>query len=259
MRCVRLWIDTDVGTNPDDAVALLCVAGHPDVELVGVSTVDGDTEWRAEIARTLVDAPIVSGDKLTAAQVGATAPEALLAIGPPTNVARLLASGVVPPRLGVMGGVLRPVRHRGAVREIEHNFGTEPAAARLVIQHAPGILLCPLDVTVRMLPSEDDLRRLVDAAPILGPMLDEWVARQRTAGVPEDEAVVRLHDPLALLALVGEPVVDVTRRALTIDADGRVHEDVGRGRQLEVVTDVDVVAAIDRIITLVAQGSGRDR
>ena len=61
---MRLWIDTDVGTNLDDAVALLCAAGHRDVELVGVSTVDGDTEWRAEIARTLVDVPVVPGARL---------------------------------------------------------------------------------------------------------------------------------------------------------------------------------------------------
>jgi inosine-uridine nucleoside N-ribohydrolase len=256
---VRLWIDTDVGTDPDDAVALLCASAHPDVEIAGVSTVDGDTEWRAGIAGTLVDAPVVPGDRLAAAQFGAAEPEALLAIGPLTNVARLLAAGVLPPRVGVMGGSLRAVRHRGAVREIEHNFGTEPAAARLVLQHAPGVLLCPLDVTVRMRPSDDDLRHLVDAAPVLGPMLADWVARQHAAGVPDDEAVVRLHDPLALLALVGEPIVDVTRRALTVAADGRVHEDVGRGRQVEVVTDVDVAAAIDRIIALVAQGSGRDR
>jgi len=256
---VRLWIDTDVGTDPDDAVALLCAAARPDVEIAGVSTVDGDTEWRAGIARTLVDAPVISGDRLAAAQFGATDPEALLAIGPLTNVARLLAAGVLPPRVGVMGGSLRAVRHRGAVREIEHNFGTEPAGARLVLEHAPGVVLCPLDVTVRMRPSEDDLRQLVDAAPVLGPMFADWVALQRAAGVPEDEAVVRFHDPLAFLALVGEPVVDVTRRALTVDAYGRVHEDVGRGRQIEVVTDVDVAAAIDRIVALVAQGSGRDR
>ena len=40
---VRLWIDTDIGDNPDDAVALLCAAAHPDVELVGVSTTGGRT------------------------------------------------------------------------------------------------------------------------------------------------------------------------------------------------------------------------
>jgi purine nucleosidase len=259
MRCVRLWIDTDVGTNPDDAVALLCAAAHPDVELVGVSTVDGDTEQRAEIARSLVDAPVVSGDKLTAAQVGAMEPEALLAIGPLTNVARLLASGVVPPRLGVMGGALRPVRHRGAVREIEHNFGAEPAAARVVIQHAPGVLLCPLDVTVRMRPSRDDLRRLIEAAPVLGAMFDEWVARQHAAGVSGDEAVVRLHDPLALLALIGEPVVTIEQRSLTVDDEGRIHQDPGRGRPVDTVTDVDVADAMQRIVTLIARASRHGR
>jgi inosine-uridine nucleoside N-ribohydrolase len=256
---VRLWIDTDVGTNPDDAVALLCAAAHPDVDLVGVSTVDGDTEWRAQIARTLVDAPLVSGDRLTAAELGATEPDAVLAIGPLTNVARLVASGVVPPRLGVMGGVLRPVRHRGAVRDIEHNFGAEPAAARLVIQHGPGILLCPLDVTVRMRPSADELRRLVAAAPVLGPMFDEWIARQRAARVPGDEAVVRLHDPLALLALIGEPVVTIERRMLTVDDDGRIHQDSGRGRPVHTVTDVNAADAMKRILVLVAQGSARGR
>jgi purine nucleosidase len=249
---VRLWIDTDVGTNPDDAGALLCAAGHPDVELVGVSTVGGDTDRRAALARELVDAPVVSGAALLARDVAAADPEALLAIGPLENVARLLASGVLPPRLGVMGGLLRSVRHRGATWTIEHNFGAEPAAARVVIGHAPGLVLCPLDVTVRMRPSDADRRRIAEAAPALGPMFDGWVARQRAAGVPDDEAAVRFHDPLALLALVGEPVVAIERRALTVANDGRVHEDPGRGRLIDVVTDVDVARALERIVDLVA-------
>jgi len=253
---VRLWIDTDVGTNPDDAVALLCAAGHRDVELVGVSTVDGDTEWRAEIARTLVDAPVVPGSNLRVRDVAASNAEALLAIGPLVNVARLAAAGVLPPRLGVMGGVLRPVHHRGAVREVEHNFGTDPAAAQAVIGHTPGVLLCPLDVTVRMRPSAADLDDFVDAAPVLGPMLDEW--REKRAGdVPDDEEAVRLHDPLALLALVGEPVVAVERQAVTVDERGTVQADSGRGRAVDVVADVDAVRAMERIVALVTQsGAG---
>lgn len=254
---MRLWIDTDVGTNPDDAVALLCAAGHPDIDLVGVSTVDGDTEQRAAIARSLLDAPVVSGSRLAVRDVMASGAEALLGIGPLENVSRLLAAGALPPRLGVMGGALRPVRHRGAVREIEHNFESEPAAAAAVIRHAPGVLLCPLDVTVRMRPSATALGRIVDAASVLGRMLDDWGARQRAAGVAEDEAAVRLHDPLALLALVGEPVVEIERRALIVDATGRVHEDAGRGRVVDVVTDVDVARAIERIVELVTQANLR--
>jgi inosine-uridine nucleoside N-ribohydrolase len=254
---VRLWIDTDVGTNPDDAVALLCAAGHRDVELVGVSTVDGDTDGRAEIARTLVDAPVVSGARLAPHEVAASRAEALLAIGPLENVARLLAAGVLPPRVGMMGGALRAVRHRGASRDVEHNFGTEPAASKAVIRYAAGLLVCPLDVTVRMRPAAADLDDLIEAAPVLAPMVDDWRARQRAAGVPDDEAAVRLHDPLALLALLDEPVVAVERQALTVDDDGRVHADPGRGRDVDVVTDVDVVRAMERIVELVAQSRRR--
>jgi pyrimidine-specific ribonucleoside hydrolase len=248
---VRLWIDTDVGGDPDDAVALLCAASHPSVDLVGVSTVDRDTSRRAAVARQLVDAPVVDGAALAPRQVAAADPEALLAIGPLENVARLLASGVLPPRVGVMGGTLRPVRHRGAVREIEHNFGMAPAAARAVIENAPDIVLCPLDVTMRMKLSYDDARRMVDAAPVLGPMFDGWIALLRGEGMPESEAAVRLHDPLALLALVGEPVVRLERRRLTIDDDGGVHQDPGRGNDVEVVTDVDAAQAMKRIVGLV--------
>jgi pyrimidine-specific ribonucleoside hydrolase len=253
MHCVRLWIDTDVGANPDDAVALLCAAAHRDVDLVGVSTVDGDTQRRAEIARTLVDAPVVPGARLAVRDIAASGADALLAIGPLENVARVLAAGALPSRLGVMGGVLRQVRHRGAMREIEHNFGAEPAATQAVIEHAPGLLVCPLDVTVRMRPSAADIAAMVDAAPVLGPMLGDWQARQHTAGVPEDEAAVRLHDPLALLALVGEPVVAVEERPLTVDAHARLVEDRGHGHVVDVVTDVDVVRAMERIVELVAR------
>jgi inosine-uridine nucleoside N-ribohydrolase len=257
MRCVRLWIDTDVGTNPDDAVSLLCAAGHRDVDLVGVSTVDDDTEWRAGIARKLVDAPVVPGARLGVRDVAAAQAEALLAIGPLENVARLAAAGVLPPRLGVMGGVFRPVHHRGAVWEVEHNFGTEPAAAQAVIGHTAGVLLCPLDVTVRMRPSAADLDDLVNAAPVLGPMFDDWQERHRAGGVPDDEDAIRLHDPLALLALVGEPVVTVERRALTVDERGAVHADSGRGHAVDVVTEVDVLRAMERIVELVTQsGAG---
>jgi inosine-uridine nucleoside N-ribohydrolase len=252
---VRLWIDTDVGTNPDDAVALVCAAAHPDVELVGVSCGDGDYEARAELARGRVDAPVVEGAALAAREVAAANLDALLAIGPLDTVARLLAAGVLPPRVGVMGGALRAVRHRGAVRDVEHNFGVEPAAAQAVVEHAPGVILCPLDVTVRMRPSADDLRALGTAVPALGELFEDWIARQRAAGVPSDEAAVRLHDPLALLALVGEPVVTVEKRALTVDGEGHVDEEAGRGRVLDVVADVDVGRALARIVALVARSA----
>ena len=253
---MRLWIDTDVGGDPDDAVALLCAAGHPDVEIAGVSTADDASAWRARVAATLVDAPIVPGPSLSAHEVAESEPDALLAIGPLENAARLLAARVLPPRVGVMGGVLEPVRHRGALWEVEYNFGKEPAATRAVIGNAGGLLLCPLDVTVRMRASDAHLRDLVDGAPVLGPMFDQWLAHQGAADIPDAESGIRLHDPLALLALLGEPVVAIEPRAVVVDSNGRVSEDDGREHVVDVVTDVDVVRAMDRIVELVAR-SGR--
>jgi inosine-uridine nucleoside N-ribohydrolase len=83
-------------------------------------------------------------------------------------------------------------------------------------------------------------------------MFDGWIARLRAEGVPESEAAVRLHDPLALLALLDEPMVHLERRRLTIDDDGGVRQDPGRGNDVDVVTDVDVARAMERLVALVA-------
>jgi hypothetical protein len=70
---------------------------------------------------------------------------------------------------------------------------------------------------------------------------------------------VRLHDPLALLALIGEPVVTIEQRSLTVDDEGRIHQDPGRGRPVDTVTDVDVADAMQRIVTLIARASRHGR
>jgi inosine-uridine nucleoside N-ribohydrolase len=140
------------------------------------------------------------------------------------------------PRLVVMGGVVVPVEHRGALRTVEHNFGSDPAAARMVLGRVPNVLICPLDVTVRTCVDDAIASRFTAADMAFGPMLAAW-------GQP-----LCLHDPLALLALLGEPVAGVERRQLTVDADGVVHET--EGVDYDVVVDVDGPAAIDRIVTL---------
>ena len=52
---ISLILDTDIGDDVDDVFALAYVARRPDVRLVGVSTVIGDTAWRAAIALRLFD------------------------------------------------------------------------------------------------------------------------------------------------------------------------------------------------------------
>ena len=232
---VRLWVDTDLGTNVDDAVALLAAVAHPSVDLVGISTVGSDPERRAAVAIGLLagagvdlgsvtvtagaEAPGVDPKDAVRA-VGASGAEALLAIGPLTNVAAMTAAGVRPPELTIMGGALRPVEHRGELRTVEHNFACDPQAAAAVLA-VPGAMVVPLDATVATRLDERLLTRLVATAPVLEPMVQAWVA---------EWGEVVLHDPAALLIAAGDgtELARFERRRLQVAPDGRLI-DGGRG------------------------------
>lgn len=67
-----LIFDTDIGTDVDDALALGVLLGSPEIDLVGVTTVYGDTLLRARLASRLIHLadptsriPIVIGESET--------------------------------------------------------------------------------------------------------------------------------------------------------------------------------------------------
>ena len=258
---VRLWIDTDIGSNVDDAVALLAAVAHPSVELVGISTVGSDPERRAAVAVGLlagagVDLGLVSvmagaeapggdtADVVTA--VAASGAEALLAIGPLTNVAAMTAAGVRPPELTIMGGALRPVEHRGELREVEHNFASDPGAAATVLA-VPGTVVVPLDATVATRLDERLLARLVATAPVLEPMVQAWTA---------EWTEVVLHDPAALLVAAGDgtELGRFERRRLQVEPDGRLIDGGpgASGTVHDVVTSLFGSAVIASVLALLA-------
>lgn len=51
----KVIIDTDIGTYYDDAFAVLLATRSPEIELLGVTTVYGDTALRSRIARKVLD------------------------------------------------------------------------------------------------------------------------------------------------------------------------------------------------------------
>ncbi len=264
---MRLWIDTDVGTNVDDAVAVLAAVAHPSVDLVGISTVGSDPERRAAVVVGLLAAagvdlgsvtvcageagPVVSGGVGAGAAgvvdaLAASDAEALLAIGPLTNVAAMTAAGVRPPEVTIMGGALRPVEHRGELRAVEHNFASDPGAAATVLA-VDGAVLVPLDATVATRLDDRLLAKLVAAVPVLEPMVESWVARWGT---------VVLHDPAALLIAAGDgsELGRFERRRLRVEPDGRL-EDGGPGASgtvHDVVTSLFGSAVIASVLALLA-------
>jgi len=67
-RPVPVVLDTDIGTDVDDALALTLALASPELELLGVTVVDGDVELRARMASRLLgmagrsDIPVVIGE-----------------------------------------------------------------------------------------------------------------------------------------------------------------------------------------------------
>jgi purine nucleosidase len=63
---VKVLLDTDIGTDVDDAVCLAYLLAHPDCELLGITTVTGQAEKRASLASVMCraagkDIPIYPG------------------------------------------------------------------------------------------------------------------------------------------------------------------------------------------------------
>lgn len=235
---MRLWIDTDIGDSPDDTIALWCAARDDAVELLGVSTVDGDEPRRVAFARSILpDTVEVVGGPPEPARLARI--EAFLGIGPWSNAAKLAREHSLPPRVALMGGVLGPIKHRGEIQYVEHNVGRDPSAAHELLADTGGLLVVPLEATVPVELHEHEEKLLVERIPPLGPQLEEW----RAANGP---LPVVLHDPVALLVLTGEAIARLESRRLTVDPDGTMHASID-GPVQRVVAHVDAMAARARI------------
>ena len=165
---ISLILDTDIGDDVDDAFALAFAARHPQIRLCAVTTVLGDTRWRAALALRLLDelgvdgVPVAAGepsagidgitlsgdvvvplgsndrridprsvtDLMADAIAAAPEPVWLATIGPATNAAALLAER--PEALDRLAGVVMMGGRHDLANSREHNFGTDPTAAAVV-------------------------------------------------------------------------------------------------------------------------------
>ena len=57
---IKVLLDTDIGSDIDDAVCLAYLLAQPECELLGITTVSGEVEKRAQIA---------SGDRLRVGRI----------------------------------------------------------------------------------------------------------------------------------------------------------------------------------------------
>jgi len=183
----QVIFDTDIGTDIDDAYALVALMKRPELHVLGVTTVSGDAVARARLAAKLMhvaggqwnSVPVyagTSGPTQYMKQVewadGFTSPSlytsggvdfmrreinahpgaiTLIAVGELTNVAALLASepgiGARIRAISLMGGSIYRGYAPGSKPEPEWNIKSNAAAARTVFTSGVPLLIAPLDST----------------------------------------------------------------------------------------------------------------
>jgi inosine-uridine nucleoside N-ribohydrolase len=229
-----IFLDTDIGDDIDDALALTLVLRSSEVQLRGVTTVFRNAPRRAAFTRQLLralkhDVPIYAGISkpllqpfepqlgaqmqwleddmwterghavdaiIAAARVEEEPDEPLtvVAIGPLTNIA---AAIVREPELVPR---LRLVVMGGCFSEAynEWNIGCDPEAAAIVVESGVEISFSGHDVTRQCQLSTEQIVAVVQSQPALRELVELWGNKAKRP--------IALHDPLALATLWSDAV-----------------------------------------------------
>jgi len=258
---MKLLLDTDIGDDIDDAWALAACISHPRIELIGVTTVHGDTEARAALARLLLEraraeVEVVAGTRDTfdrivpfrrlcyadvlgpeeaalrkgrtdavsfmAQMVRAHEGLVLCAIGPLTNIARFALE--FPEEFSRISRLVLMCGHllHGMERP-EHNAGTDPRATRIVLATDVPKYLVGLDVTLQCKLTPEDMKAL----RAKGTPLSEMLYRMTRLWERKTGRTPIMHDPLAVLSTVEEGIVRFKPMRIEADERGRMRRSEG--------------------------------
>ncbi len=250
----KLLIDTDIGTNVDDAFALVLAAMLPNVELVGVTTVGGAVTVRAQLARKVLNLAGKRGVSVSAGCAqGLVEPPSrhfpeqatfldevdklffppanavdflretirrhpgdlvVLTLGPLTNLAIALRAEVPLGRL-----IRRLVIMAGAegLPYAETNVRLDPEAAHIVFNSGVPFVLVPKDITQHAVMPQPLLDRLKSSGSALHQAL--WAMTQAWLQVSGMTAPV-FNDPLAVAIAISPELATFERVRVEVELHG---------------------------------------
>lgn len=248
-------LDTDIGDDIDDALALALALRSPEIDLIGVTTVFGDTHLRARLAAHVLhtfgrhDIPVAAGisTPMLAHHPPSGVPQAailtsdtepsisthsgpqliiekalahpgrltLLCIGPLTNVATALLHE---PRLFM---AIRNITMMGGSSSIpfpEWNVRSDARAAQIVLSAGIPITLLGWNITTRCQMRSEDIERLRLKDTPQTRLLSDLIAIWQQHRPRWHPALPFLHDPLTIAALCAPDLFrfeEMTVRTLT--------------------------------------------
>ena len=280
---VPVLLDTDIGSDIDDAFAVALILHSPELDLRAVTTVSGDTEARARLAakmlwvdgqRNIPVAAGVPGKKLDIPQApwadGFTSPSllkepavelmkstidrapgkiVLMAIGPLTNVAALLRQYPGEKKkireIVLMGGSIARGYYPGSGPTPEYNIAADTPASQVVFASGVPILMAPLDVTARL--QLDEAHRQIIFAKNT-PLTDALQALYKLWGQPTPT----LHDPMAVALFLDPRLCTTQHLAVAVDDRGMTRVEDGKPANARVAVETDPARVIDFYVHRVA-------
>ena len=250
---IKVLLDTDIGSDIDDAVCLAYLLAQPDCELMGITTVTGEGQGRAMMASALCrlagqDVPIHIGAEvpLIIQQRQPKAPQAaaldnwphatdfprgqaveflrrtirenpgeivLLTIGPMTNIGLLFAADPAIPSL-LKGLVMMAGSFWSGVNESkEWNVILDPHAATIVYRAGVSVHQSVGLDVTTQVTMSADEVRQRFQTRLLRPVLDFAEVWF------QERPRITFHDPLAAAILFDDEICDFERGHVTIELD----------------------------------------
>lgn len=289
MATKKILIDTDIGGDVDDALALAMALNTPDIEIVGITNVYLANAWRAGVTKQLLkvygreDIPVCTGAEKpligwwdesripnSSPDYGEYRGEALphacdfiirmaetvedltvVAIGPLTNLGLALAKA---PHIA---GKIRILMMGGQVNRAhpEWNIVCDPEAARIVFESGAPITMVGLDVTNRC----QFTREEVDMVGQAGNVRSDTLAQMMEIFIQNFGYLPILHDPLAMSLLMWDDILTLEKKNILIETGGQytrgltIDCDWGDGVPVTVATDVNVEEFKRRVIELLRE------
>ncbi len=264
-----------------NALSVLELAGRADVPvaagaerplvrgLVTAADAHGETGLDGPDLPAARATPLPDAVQFLAEQAGQAPPKTLIALGPLTNVALLLADHPAAAgeleRIVLMGGA---IAEGNMTASAEFNVWVDPEAADRVFSSGLDVTMVGLDVTNRavLTPAHADLLR--GTGPIgaaVAAMLDFYGGFYRRAyqhgGCP-------IHDAVAVAHVVRPGIVETLDRRVDVDSGsglcrGRTVVDMRRRTALpepnaKVAVDIDVPAFVDLLLGRLGQLPARE-
>ena len=279
-------LDTDIGSDVDDALALATLLGSESVNLLGITTVYGDTKLRAQIARHLCHTanksiPVFAGVEtpLSSREVWSTGSEGnsfsnlnqyaledktaveflveavnqnpgeieVIAIGPLSNIATAIMQA---PNFAKNVKRLWVMGGDFTKEKIEHNFKCDITAAKIVLESEISVTILDLPSSQKTIIQKDEIEQIKSSGklgPILYTEILNWIQ-------PRNQDWTTPHDPIAVLAMLKPEFFDLSETgSVQIGEDGKSVWRLNEDGNVKRVSPSKPLKAVSAMISLIAK------